>query len=254
MKREVLTRADQQRPAPTRRARRAGLVIGVIAVLGIGATSGGVALGMIPQPFAAAPAPTPNSTTVEPSETPSESSAPVVEQPTSTPTPTPTRRPFSANDPTTWTISFDEVGPVALGGAVASELDDLEPAFTADPNSLCPNPDVYFYDNGAQQSLIVSAVDGKVFGITVGGNEQPGQPLGTGPTTAQGLGVGSTLPQLQAAYPDLERMPTTLAYGLPEWTVSDGSRHITFVLSSEDGPVKTVWVSTNPNPPYEYCG
>ena len=88
MKREVLTRADQQRPAPRRRGRRAGIVIGVIAVLGIGATSGGVALGMIPQPFAAAPAPSPSATTVVPSETPTPSSAPVVSEPTSTPTPT----------------------------------------------------------------------------------------------------------------------------------------------------------------------
>ncbi|WIB59607.1 hypothetical protein DEJ13_14345 [Curtobacterium sp. MCLR17_007] len=94
MKREVLTRADQQRPAPRRRGRRAGIVIGVIAVLGIGATSGGVALGMIPQPFAAAPAPSPSATTVAPSETPTPSSAPVVSEPTSTPssTPSPTRR------------------------------------------------------------------------------------------------------------------------------------------------------------------
>ena len=81
MKQDVLSRAPATRPAPRRRGRRAGIVIGVIAVLGIGATSGGVALGMIPQPFAAAPAPSPSSTTVVPSETPSESSAPVVERP-----------------------------------------------------------------------------------------------------------------------------------------------------------------------------
>lgn len=89
MKRTVLTRAAEPRSQPRRRGRRAGIVIGVIAVLGIGATSGGVALGMIPQPFAAAPAPNPSATAVEPSGTPSESSAPVVERPTVTPTATP---------------------------------------------------------------------------------------------------------------------------------------------------------------------
>ncbi|WP_144765798.1 hypothetical protein [Curtobacterium sp. 9128] len=85
MKQHVLTRAELDHPTPRRRGRRAGIVIGIIAVLGIGATSGGVALGMIPQPFTAAPAPSPTMT--EPPETPTRSSAPVVNEPTTTPTP-----------------------------------------------------------------------------------------------------------------------------------------------------------------------
>ncbi|OIH94285.1 hypothetical protein BIU90_03705 [Curtobacterium sp. MCBA15_001] len=90
MKRTVLTRAAEPRPQPRRRGRRAGIVIGVIAVLGLGATSGGVALGMIPQPFAAAPAPAPSAAPAQPSGTPTPSSAPVVNEPTSTPTPSAT--------------------------------------------------------------------------------------------------------------------------------------------------------------------
>ncbi|WP_144765804.1 hypothetical protein [Curtobacterium sp. 9128] len=252
MKRTVLTRAAEQRTQRPRRGRRAGIVIGIIAVLGIGATSGGVALGMIPQPFAAAPAPSAPAAPVEPSETPTRSSAPVVNEPTSTPTPT--RKPFTLDDPTSWTIGFDEVGPVALGAPVAGELDDLDAAYTRETDEFCSNPDVFFFSNGAEQGLVVTAVGGTVFGVTVGGNERPDQPLGTGPTTAEGVGVGSTLAQLRAAYPDLEPLPNTQSYGLPQWTTSDGSRHITFVLADDDGPVKTIWVSTNPNPPYEYCG
>jgi hypothetical protein len=94
MKQTVLDRAEDRRPAPRRRGRRAGIVIGVIALLGIGATSGGVALGMIPQPFtASAPAPT-----TEPSEPVMPSapeSAPVQETPEPAPTPTATPTPVA---------------------------------------------------------------------------------------------------------------------------------------------------------------
>ncbi|WP_420365380.1 hypothetical protein AAEP80_17935 [Curtobacterium sp. L3-7] len=85
MKHNVLARAELDRPAPGRRGHRAGIVIGIIAVLGIGVGSGAVALGMVPQPFTAAPAPSP--TVTEPTQTPTKSSAPVVNEPTTTPTP-----------------------------------------------------------------------------------------------------------------------------------------------------------------------
>jgi hypothetical protein len=91
MKQTVLDRAEDRRPAPRRRGRRAGIAIGVIALLGLGATSGGVALGMIPQPFtASAPAPAPSPT--EPAMPSTPATAPVRETPDPVPTPTPTAR------------------------------------------------------------------------------------------------------------------------------------------------------------------
>jgi hypothetical protein len=92
MKQTVLDRAEDRRPAPRRRGRRAGIAIGVIALLGLGATSGGVALGMIPQPFtASAPAPAPSPT--EPAMPSTPATAPVRETPDPVPTPTPTPTP-----------------------------------------------------------------------------------------------------------------------------------------------------------------
>jgi hypothetical protein len=89
MKQTVLDRAEDRRPAPRRRGRRAGIAIGVIALLGIGATSGGVALGMIPQPFTvSAPAPAPSPT--EPTMPSTPATAPVRETPDPVPTQTPT--------------------------------------------------------------------------------------------------------------------------------------------------------------------
>jgi hypothetical protein len=99
MKQSVLDRAEDRRPAPRRRGRRAGIVIGVIALLGLGATGGGVALGMIPQPFAAAPAPTSTPRTTEPAVPSTPAAAPVQETPDPTPTATPTPTPVVATIP-----------------------------------------------------------------------------------------------------------------------------------------------------------
>ncbi|QWS33698.1 hypothetical protein [Curtobacterium aetherium] len=91
MKQTVLDRAGDPRPAPRRRGRRIGIAVGVVALFGLGATSGAVALGMIPQPFTAA---APTTEPSEPTAPSTPASAPVQEipdpvpSPTSTPTPT----------------------------------------------------------------------------------------------------------------------------------------------------------------------
>lgn len=212
MKQEVLTRAGEHRPLPGRRGRRAGIVIGVIAVLGIGAASGGVALGMIPQPFAAAPAQT--TAPSEPAATPSGSSAPVVDRQTTAPSPTAspssTRKPFALDDPSTWTISGDEVGPVAIGGATADETDDLVPAYHEDPGGeVCMQGVGTAWRRDGAPDLVIWSRDGRVVGVVAwSADRDAAQPL-PGPTTAAGIGVGSTLDELRAAYPQIVREPSS---------------------------------------------
>jgi hypothetical protein len=76
----------------------------VIALLGLGATGGGVALGMIPQPFAAAPAPTTTPSPTEPAAPSTPAAAPVQETPdplpTQTTTPSPSATPVAGTLPT----------------------------------------------------------------------------------------------------------------------------------------------------------
>ncbi|WFR67037.1 hypothetical protein P9139_21205 [Curtobacterium flaccumfaciens] len=86
MKQNVLERAT---PRPKRRGRRAGIAIGIVGVLMLGAAGGGVALGLIPTSLTADPAPT-ATTTPEPTQTETPSGAPVIGRPT--PTPPPHRR------------------------------------------------------------------------------------------------------------------------------------------------------------------
>ena len=255
MKREVLTRADQQRPAPRRRGRRAGIVIGVIAVLGIGATSGGVALGMIPQPFAAAPAPSPSATTVDPSETPTPSSAPVVSEPTSTPTPTSTRKPFAAEDPATWTISGSEFGPIALGGEAAAETDVFDRGYM--PLSVsdeCPTPGYAGWVLEGDVSVEVFASDnGSVYMVRLFSTDPfvTADPAGSAPTTAEGIGLGSTLDELRTAYPGVRGPADALAS--PFWTVDTSSGPITFEVAEQDGIVRGVHIGDRAQLPSSPC-
>lgn len=251
MKQNVLARAEFDRPAPKRRGRRAGIVIGVIAVLGIGVGSGAVALGMVPQPFTAAPAPSP--TVTEPSQTPTKSSAPVVNEPTATPTPTPTRKPFALDDPSTWTISGNEVGPIAIDGETGAELDDLTPTYTRDPNASCPNPNAFFFSNGQEQTIWVQQTEGQVSGIEVNRHEEGGTSFGTGPTTAEGIGVGSTVSEVRDAYPEALLANEGQAYGQTIYSVGGEGRWMSFVIGESD-QVTNIWVSHDPVPPYEWCG
>lgn len=255
MKRHVLEHAAPRR---SRRGRNTGIALGVVGVLLLGAAGGGVALGLIPTSLTAE-RPTPTSPPApEPTTTETPSGAPVVGRPTPVPTPTPTstRPVYALSDPSTWTISGSEVGPIAFGGDRTAELDDLAATFrTLGPDEVCPDPNVVYLERQGLQ-LIVAGLDGTVQSIQLSADyEDPDAPA---PTTAEGLGLGSTLAELRATYPDLHwseegkdgPSDTSLGGG---WVTSLGGATVTFLTTDQD-VVWGMWVSTRtPEPPYEYC-
>ena len=254
MKQAVLDRAEDRRPAPHRRGRRAGIAIGVIALLGLGATSGGVALGMIPQPFtASAPAPAPSPS--EPAMPSTPASAPVQEtpDPVPTPTPTPTKGPFALDDPSTWTISGSEVGPVALGGDTEAESDDLERAYGLVPAtpSTCTAPGTWARD-GSPTLRITDEADG-VSGVLIGAEGDPARTETSGPTTAAGVGVGSSVDALRTAYPSLQEHVSTPTGAWSRWDVQLPDGLVSFQLGNDGVHVDSVWVSADRNPPTSVC-
>jgi hypothetical protein len=258
MKQSVLDRAEDRKPAPRRRGRRAGIAIGVIALLGLGATGGGVALGMIPQPFAAAPAPVSTPSPTEPAARSTPAAAPVQETPDPTPTPTPTKRAFALDDPSTWTISGSEVGPIALGGDLASESDDLESAYRLLPTEGCTegtwtragSTTIQLGWQTTTSNPTVKSVTSVL--LAAEGGATPFAPL-PGPRTATGISVGSTFEQVRGAYPKLAHVnPGINGPGsLWETTLADGV--LRFQLGEDGDHVNAIWATTQPDAPMGLC-
>lgn len=253
MKRQVLAAAPPRPAARRRRIGRTGIAIGVVALLGLGAASGAVALGMVPAPFTAAPAPAPTATPLPTTSTePSFAAVTPSFRPTPSSSPTPTRAAYAADDATTWTISGSEMGPVAVGGQTAAETDDLDAAFSPLPGTGCTPEGVWGGPDGVEVQ-VVSDDARTVSSIVVSwpaDTDAPG-PV-PGPTTARGIGVGATLDELQAAYPDLRNDSPGFEGQWSMWSTDTPEGPVRFQI----GPgthIKKIWIGTDANLPTAVC-
>jgi hypothetical protein len=132
----------EPRRVPVRR--RVGIVVAVVALLGVGTASGAVALGMIPQPFAAAPVPATTTSPTQPPPVPTASSAPV--RPTTRPTPTPVSATIPASCATALSAADsdrifgglvrEQLRPAGPGVPAPYWVDPAEP-FVADATLVC---------------------------------------------------------------------------------------------------------------------
>lgn len=199
--------------------------------------------------------PTATVTATAPTSTSSDTGA--TPTPASSATPSASGSAFSLSAPDTWTISGDEVGPIALGGSTSAEVDDLRDAYTRDSGGCPASPATSFWHRDASPGLIVEDRDGTVTGVEIGGPQTTATSV-TGPETSAGTGVGSSLAELKAAHPDLAALPSGSSgeeAAVPTtWTIDAGSRHITFQLGRDGEHVALVWVGQQAAPPYEFCG
>lgn len=129
--------------------------------------------------------------------------------PTPTSTPTPTRQPADIPPADELTISTSGVGPLEVGvpprsnpGAAMIEWDPdhcAEIVGDDDPGrwvvTAYDHTDDTDYTGGPTQPLHVGADEESIYRIDV---------MGTGPSTAEGIGIGATVEQLQEVYPQLQ--------------------------------------------------
>ncbi|NQX11865.1 hypothetical protein HQQ80_09540 [Microbacteriaceae bacterium VKM Ac-2855] len=252
--RRMLAEVSRTEPAPSRR-RRASFLIGLI-VAALLVSSGGVAIaltGVFPFPVAAPPAsvaPTPSPTST-PVPTPTIEPTPIIVAPAPTPT-------LDPSDPDTWTIDFDGVGPVSFGGSIAETATVLQATpYALSGTSADECPARFFVTDGSVYGEMVLAPDptaanADVIG-TIGLNLNQGSAV-TGPRTRAGIGMGSSLAEMLAAYPDIER---TGSYGdgVDYFAVSNGAGvYITFAVYTDSSTVHSITVNHQDTPVSEYCG
>ncbi|SOC89528.1 hypothetical protein SAMN05660766_3253 [Curtobacterium sp. 314Chir4.1] len=258
MKQNVLERAEPRK----RRGRRTGVAIAVVALLAVGAAGGGVALGLIPTTPEAAPVSTPSPT--EPARTITPSSAPVLITPT--PTPTPTAPPYSATDWSTWTITADGAGPATLGSATGADDAALREGLTPAPPLVddtgtviyqwgCANPNARIWER-SDGTVVEIVGDGVVQTVVISGASDSSvtQPE-VGPKTLAGVGLGSTLDEIRAAYPNVVQTRKDPVGGTADtfWAVPDGGRFIVFQIPADGTSVSRVYVGATDEPAYDYC-
>lgn len=183
-------------------------------------------------------------------QTPSATSSPAESTPvTPSATPTPSAEPA---DPGTWVISFDGVGPIAIGGSLQKFRDD-QSALDDVTTDSCR---VAMFDLSAGPAIWVApaadddSISGMTYGAALLGAQQPS---GSVPATTEGIGLGDTLADLETAYPDLEEQPNDSGTWPVDYSITDGQGSW-IVFGVKDDVVDAITVGDEPTTPLEYCG
>lgn len=184
-----------------------------------------------------------------PTATPSASPTPSA-TPTPTPTPTPT---IDMSNPANWIISADAVGPLYIGQPIGEALTAASGYVQGEPFGDCP---VAFLDRAGVASIAIAYwPDDLVTQIIVrvlGGSSVSAADLySASPKTAEGIGIGSTLADFLATYPDV----TVLRDDGPSFSVYSiaGPSGDFIVVSAVDGVIESLSSSATGKFVYELC-
>lgn len=182
----------------------------------------------------------------EPAQSTSEAStsSPVA---SASPTPTPTGPDLA--DPASWIVTFTGLGPIEVGAPVESTATVMS-AFQPATQEACPWVTAYAADGLPSVWLPDPQSTGVVGQIVLQAWSGPAAVSEASPKTAEGVGVGSTLEALRAAYPDLTEQQGKYAVF---YAVTDGGGHwINFSVT--DDIVDAIVVRDEARIDSEYCG
>jgi len=168
--------------------------------------------------------------------------------PTPTASPTPTPSAVDLADPSSWIIDFTSVGPLAVGDEI-SATDQTMTAFTRTVYDGCSSV-VSFDKPGFPTYVIPDRLGtGVVEQIVVQAGLRAAEYSPNSPRTSTGIGIGSTLDELKAAYPALTFQDD---HNTPHYAVTDGNGNwINF--SIYEGLVNDIVVRASPVVAKEYC-
>jgi len=142
------------------------------------------------------------------------------------------------------------MGPIALGAPFPDAL-ALMPAGTTNDTANCGWTAWWNAPDQSYQVYAARASDAAADGpVTVVSTAAWSDPSGAdGPRTADGIGVGSAVDEVRAAYPDAIETPDSMDASI----VHLQAGHIFFTY--RETPVITeITVTTADAPPYELCG
>ncbi|MFK4730689.1 hypothetical protein ROT00_13445 [Agromyces mediolanus] len=187
----------------------------------------------------------------EPEPTPSPTATPTP-TPSSTPTPTPTETEAAPDpaDPSGWLISADGIGPIERGAPYPEAISSLTDLYSVEPSGLCPEL-VYLKHPEKAELLVIRSEDGaSVYRVWAFSSARDAGGLRNGGATDAGIGLGATVEELQAAYPELELVierPSSDVYAVGD----DGSGWIIF--TAVDGVVGGIAAADTKFAPQELC-
>ncbi|MFK3679454.1 hypothetical protein ACI2IP_17165 [Microbacterium sp. NPDC090218] len=188
------------------------------------------------------------------SASPSDDSSPS-SSPTATPTSTPEPPAEDPTDPSTWIIDEDGVGPIDVGGDFAATLGVLGENWKNDTATCSWMASWTAPDNGYGMYFVRGTESDAAPIREVSVYSAAEAPVAvTGPATVEGLGIGSTVAEVLAAYPDAQEGTPTIGSGTWLMLPGDADAHVFFEFREGGDAAWDVTVTTGAEPSYEVCG